>query len=133
MKKIVIASHSYLAEGMKKTVEFILGERQNISVMTAYIEEDFEIEEEIEKLFTELSDGDELIVVVDILGGSVSNAFAQFLIKEKFYLVSGMNLPLLLELITHLDGDTTLAIQKGIEAGKSGVQLVNELFREEEL
>lgn len=133
MKRIVIASHSYLAEGMKKTVEFILGERQNISVMTAYIEEDFEIEEEIEKLFTELTDEDELIVVADILGGSVSNAFAQFLIKEKFYLISGMNLPLLLELITHLDGDMTLAIQKGVEAGKSGVQLVNELFREEEL
>lgn len=132
MRKILIATHSYLADGLKKTVEFIIGERPDISILTAYVEENFDIIKEIESVFSHLSEKDDLIVLVDILGGSVSNAFAHYHERENFYLISGVNLPLVLEVVASLEQDTGKVIEKGIASGKQGILFVNELFGEEE-
>ncbi len=106
MRKIVIATHSMMAKGLKDTLEFIIGPQKSLLAITAYIDSDYSINQEIEQLFSDLAPDDELIVTVDLLGGSVSNAFSEQIGKDNFYLISGVNLPLLLELCLSGEQDT---------------------------
>ena len=48
-------------------------------------------------------DGDEWIVLTDIYGGSVNNAFMNRLSDPSIRLIAGMSLPLVLEILVGLD------------------------------
>ena len=132
MRKIVIATHSMMAKGLKDTLEFIIGPQKSLLAITAYIDSDYSINQEIEQLFSDLAPDDELIVTVDVLGGSVSNAFSEQIGKDNFYLISGVNLPLLLELCLSGEQDTKKLIQKAMNSGNEGIVLVNELLEKTE-
>ena len=132
MRKIVIATHSMMAKGLKDTLEFIIGPQKSLLAITAYIDSDYSINQEIEQLFSDLASDDELIVTVDLLGGSVSNAFSEQIDKDNFYLISGVNLPLLLELCLSGEQDTKKLIQKAMNSGNEGIVLVNELLEKTE-
>ncbi|MFS0955930.1 PTS sugar transporter subunit IIA [Enterococcus durans] len=132
MRKIVIATHSMMAKGLKDTLEFIIGPQKSLLAITAYIDSDYSINQEIEQLFSDLAPDDELIVTVDLLGGSVSNAFSEQIDKDNFYLISGVNLPLLLELCLSGEQDTKKLIQKAMNSGNEGIVLVNELLEKTE-
>ena len=41
MRRIILASHGMLAEGMKDSVTFIVGHSNNIYTISAYTKEDF--------------------------------------------------------------------------------------------
>ena len=132
MRKIVIATHSMMAKGLKDTLEFIIGPQKSLLAITAYIDSDYSINQEIEQLFSDLAPDDELIVTVDLLGGRVSNAFSEQIGKDNFYLISGVNLPLLLELCLSGEQDTKKLIQKAMNSGNEGIVLVNELLEKTE-
>jgi fructoselysine and glucoselysine-specific PTS system IIA component len=132
MRKIVIATHSMMAKGLKDTLEFIIGPQKSLLAITAYIDSDYSINQEIEQLFSDLAPDDELIVTVDLLGGSVSNAFSEQIGKDNFHLISGVNLPLLLELCLSGEQDTKKLIQKAMNSGNEGIVLVNELLEKTE-
>jgi fructoselysine and glucoselysine-specific PTS system IIA component len=132
MRKIVIATHSMMAKGLKDTLEFIIGPQKSLLAITAYIDSDYSINQEIEQLFSDLAPDDELIVTVDLLGGSVSNALSEQIGKDNFYLISGVNLPLLLELCLSGEQDTKKLIQKAMNSGNEGIVLVNELLEKTE-
>ena len=132
MRKIVIATHSMMAKGLKDTLEFIIGPQKSLLAITAYIDSDYSINQEIEQLFSDLAPDDELIVTVDLLGGSVSNAFSEQIGKDNIYLISGVNLPLLLELCLSGEQDTKKLIQKAMNSGNEGIVLVNELLEKTE-
>ena len=132
MRKIVIATHSMMAKGLKDTLEFIIGPQKSLLAITAYIDSDYSINQEIEQLFSDLAPDDELIVTVDLLGGSVSNAFSEQIGKDNFYLISGVNLPLLLELCLSGEQGTKKLIQKAMNSGNEGIVLVNELLEKTE-
>ncbi|MCE3173105.1 PTS fructose transporter subunit IIA [Enterococcus faecium] len=121
-----------MAKGLKDTLEFIIGPQKSLLAITAYIDSDYSINQEIEQLFSDLAPDDELIVTVDLLGGSVSNAFSEQIGKDNFYLISGVNLPLLLELCLSGEQDTKKLIQKAMNSGNEGIVLVNELLEKTE-
>ena len=39
MNKILLASHGPLANGMKKTAEFLMGQNENVETLCAYVDE----------------------------------------------------------------------------------------------
>ena len=39
MNKILLASHGSLANGMKKTAEFLMGQNENVETLCAYVDE----------------------------------------------------------------------------------------------
>ena len=44
MRRLLIATHGRFAEGIKETLNFILGQTQAVDVICAYVEPDFDIE-----------------------------------------------------------------------------------------
>ena len=72
----------------------------------------------------------ELIVITDIFGGSVNNEFLTYLKRKNFYLVAGLNLPLLIELVSGLNTSepTEEWVRKTLHASKKNIQFCNDLL-----
>ncbi|MDO5409671.1 MAG: PTS system fructose subfamily transporter subunit IIA [Lachnospiraceae bacterium] len=108
MRKYLFASHAYMAEGTKSSLELILGKQESVDILCAYVKEPYDIKEEIHRKLSELDPEDEMIVVTDLFGGSVNNEFMTVAAEnENVYLVSGMNLALCMNLVVRKDDDCT--------------------------
>lgn len=103
MRHIVLASHGNLAACMKETVELIVGPQPAVTAVCAYVDNNAGAAEPLAALVAGMPAGDELIIVTDVLGGSVNNDAAQFTSVPGVYVVTGMNLGLVLALVAGAD------------------------------
>lgn len=119
MRKLLVATHERFASGIMETFKLIMGENENISALSAYVEPGFDMHKEAEKKIHELDEGDELIIVADIMGGSIANTFSSYIQSEKIHIITGLNLPLLIGLAQDLDSDvsTDELIENAIQMG----------------
>ena len=126
MQRLVLASHGYLAEGMKNSAQIIVGKAAKIYTICAYGKEGITLESQINELFDSFPEDDEMIVVTDIFGGSVNNEFMQRLQNRRFWLVSGMNLPLVIQLAMAEDGGCiSESIKEALETGREMICFCN--------
>ena len=126
MQRLVLASHGYLAEGMNNSAQIIVGKSANIYTICAYVKEGITLESQINELFDSFPEDDEMIVVTDIFGGSVNNEFMQRLQNRRFWLVSGMNLPLVIQLAMAEDGGCiSESIKEALETGREMICFCN--------
>lgn len=129
--KMILASHGKLAEGMKDTLEMIVGKNENIYAFAAYSDgSETKFLEDIQALINENQD-EQIVIATDVLGGSVNNEMLQLLNRyPQVYLISGMNLPVIITLATAVCPLTTEMIEEAISMGKEGVVFVNQLMKE---
>lgn len=98
--QIILASHSQMAKGLKQTVELIMGKQSNLHAIAAYDDEQESLKKQIADQITSNSN-EKYLFLTDIIGGSVNTTIAQMIDdKEKMFLVTGMNLPLVLTVLT---------------------------------
>ncbi len=91
MRKIVVASHSLLAQGFKDTLEFLTGKSDAVNAVCAYVNDNGEgLDAAVEAA---LSGTDEVVVLTDALGGSVNQRFSRFA-SDRIHVIAGVNLPL---------------------------------------
>ena len=97
-----------------------------IYTICAYVKEGITLESQINELFDSFPEDDEMIVVTDIFGGSVNNEFMQRLQNRRFWLVSGMNLPLVIQLAMAEDGGCiSESIKEALETGREMICFCN--------
>ena len=111
MTKFLIASHGKLAEGLYDTFVMVMGKNENLSFFGAYTKAEEDMEESVRKYVDGIKEGDELIVLTDVFGGSVNNEFMKYIGRKNFYLVSVLSLPLLIEMVTDSEPDIAKRIQ----------------------
>ena len=98
--QIILASHSQMAKGLKQTVELIMGKQSNLHAIAAYDDEQESLKKQIVDQITSNSN-EKYLFLTDIIGGSVNTTIAQMIEdKENMFLVTGMNLPLVLTVLT---------------------------------
>ncbi len=132
MRKVLVATHASFAEGIKETLDFIVGKQDKVETMCAYLTSDFNIDKEIDDIIKSMDKHDELIVLVDLMGGSVSNAFSQR-INNQVHVISGVNFPMLLDIVLNQDNNIENVIQRGIESAPKGIVYINQVLKDEEL
>ena len=114
--KIIIASHGRFAEGIMDSLKMIAGEQDHVEPLCAYIDRSVDYSAHIRQLVADHDyEKQALLVITDLLGGSVNNEFMRFTEDYPFYLVSGLNLSLLLELALYPDELKSDTIQKIVE------------------
>ena len=95
MRKIVVASHSLLAQGFKDTLEFLTGKGDAVNAVCAYVNDNGEgLDAAVEAA---LSGTDEVVVLTDAYGGSVNQRFSRFA-SDRIHVIAGVNLPLAMTL-----------------------------------
>lgn len=129
-KKLLIATHSVFADGIKNAMELVTGEQNSVSTLCAYTNDMTEVETPIKEIIDALCDDEELIVTTDIFGGSVNNEFMKYLPKSNIYLIAGVNLPLLFELIMNLESENTVQmIETAVKNARKQLQYCNPLIQ----
>lgn len=120
MRKVLVATHGRFAEGIRETMQFIMGDEGTVDVLNAYTSQEFDMHKEAERLVNNLGAGDELIVAADLFGGSVANAFVQYMPTGKVHVVTGVNLPMLIELAASAGGELSAEdlIETAIQTAK---------------
>jgi len=128
-RKFLIATHGRLAGGVKSSLDVITGAMDSIFLIEAYVDENRSLEDDIKAVLEHVSDNDELIVFSDIMGGSVTNQILQYALQANVHVVSGFNLPLVIEIILS-DTDTPAeeVIAEAIENAKQQMVYVNKLL-----
>lgn len=124
MNKILLASHGYLAQGMKSSLEILMGANDRIECLCAYVDDDTRDVAALIDAWMESKDpADTWFVVTDIFGGSINNEFIQRQAAGSFTLIAGMNLPLLVEMVTQLDTLDEGKAKAAVEGSRSFIQL----------
>lgn len=99
MRRFIFASHHKLAYGLKDTVDFLTGATKIIYDINAYLDDEIkDIDTVVAELFASFDDEDEVVVLVDMMGGSVYQKFYPYM-SEKVHVICGMNLPMALSLV----------------------------------
>ncbi|MDO4378129.1 MAG: PTS sugar transporter subunit IIA [Erysipelotrichia bacterium] len=124
--KYIIASHGKMAWGMKKTIEMLIGEREDLFALTAYVEsQDFLVE--VKTLLKKFAKDELIYIFTDILGGSVSQTIAMILSEYNIQLISGVNLPLVLQIILRDESLSDEEIDKLVEQARQQIIHVNKI------
>ena len=97
-RKVLIVTHSDLADGFKASIDFFIPERYEVKTICAFTKEN-NVQEELEKYFSELNDDDEVIAFSDVVFGSVNQWLGVYKNRPHYHLFSGTNLPLILTVL----------------------------------
>lgn len=128
-KRLLIATHSTFAEGIKNAMELVTGQQDSVSTLCAYTGDMSEVETPVREIVDGLAPDEELIIATDIFGGSVNNEFMKYLSQKNIHLISGVNLPLLFELVSSLDvKDTKKAVEAAVDNSKEQIRYCNLLL-----
>ena len=124
---IVIATHGGMAKGLTDAVEILYGKKENFSYLEGYVHsENFE-EEFIEHL-SKIED-ETIIVLTDLLGGSVNQIAARVMHQKQIEVIAGINLALVLRVLGIDDNkDVPAQIRECVKLSQEQVIFVNEIF-----
>ena len=130
MLKILLVSHGRFAEGIKDAAEIIMGKQENLDFINAYIS-DVPFEDQLSEYMATIDTrNDKLIVVADIFGGSVNQKTMLKVDLDQVILVTGLCLPLLLELLMLSEANATEeSVRKILELSKEGLLLVRDKIK----
>lgn len=129
MIHVLLASHSDFADSLKRTGEMICGQELMKDMESVAIREG---EEGITQLknkclaYLEKYEKDEFLILTDIVGASPFNICSSVFYHTKYYIVTGMNLPMLLESAIKKDSLPLLKLANAVkEAGLQGIEVIN--------
>lgn len=96
---LVLVTHGRLAEELRSAMEHVVGPQSAVATVCIYPEDRMEARrEDIRASITAVDQGDGVVVLTDILGGTPSNLAFQLCDHRRVEVIAGVNLPLLVKL-----------------------------------
>ena len=130
MVGILIVSHGRLSEALIASVQFLVGNFQKIKGVSIWPKDkEKEVKDRIQQKMAEVDDGDGVVILTDVLGGTPTNVSLSFLKDEKVEVVTGVNIPMLLTLSSYRKGRSLREIGKLVKkSGRRGIILAKEVL-----
>lgn len=129
---IVVVTHGQLANELVSAAEMIVGEIPNVTAVSiGWHDRPDEAEREIQDAIERVELGQGTIMLTDMFGGTPSNLSLTFLEKDRVEVVTGVNLPMLIKLVSLRDQGNTdlLEIARQICAqGKESIYQASDLL-----
>jgi len=129
MVGMLIVTHGRLGEGLLDAMQMIAGPQEKVDFVSLKEGDSIdELKERILNTVKMLDDGSGVLVFVDMFGASPSNA-AAYLLNENVEVITGVNLPMLLEILSFretssLEELSANAMAAGVESIKNLTQLL---------
>ncbi len=138
MVRFLIAAHGYLADGLKSTLEIIVGKEaaERVSTINAFVDEQSgDVKGNIERFMQTVPSTDSLIIFSDIMYGSVTQCLMPYADDERIFLITGVNFPLLCEVVSEYSFSDESKISKDglqnfVENAKKELIFVNNFMEE---
>jgi PTS system mannose-specific IIA component len=129
MVGILIVSHGRLADALISSVQSHVGSLEKIRGVSIWSKDREEVKDRIQKKMTEVDDGDGVVILTDILGGTPTNLSLSFLENKKVEVVTGVNMPMLLTLASYRKGKSLREIGSLVKkSGRRSIILAKEVF-----
>ncbi len=124
---IVVVTHGQIASELVKAACTIVGDVPGIAAVSIGWTDDMAAAREvIERTLGELGGGDALILT-DMFGGTPTNVSLPFL-SPKVEIVTGVNLPMLIKVVTLREGDLLEVARAARDQGKGAIYVASEIL-----
>nr|WP_197082504.1 PTS mannose/fructose/sorbose transporter subunit IIAB [Enterococcus lactis] len=122
-------SHGSMAEGVKASLEMIVGKQDHVHVVALTPDGDNrQFEEELLKKMKALNGSS--LIIADLLGGTPCNvALSNYLESENVEIIAGMSLPLVIEATLN----STATVKELIQAATTGIVDVKQKMKQTEI
>ncbi len=129
MQNIILISHGSMAEGVKASLEMIVGKQDHVHVVALTPDRDNrQFEEELLKKMKALNGSS--LIIADLLGGTPCNvALSNYLESENVEIIAGMSLPLVIEATLN----STATVKELIQAATTGIVDVKQKMKQTEI
>ena len=96
---ILIVTHGELATELLRTAQEIVGKLPRVEAVSIHAAEHIEkARKKIEALLQRVNDGNGVLILTDLFGGTPSNLVLSYLEAGRVEVVTGVNLPMLMKL-----------------------------------
>jgi PTS system mannose-specific IIA component len=96
---LVLVTHGRLAEELRAAMEHVVGAQEAVATVSIFPEDRMDSRrEDIRASVAAVDQGDGVVILTDILGGTPSNLAFQLCDHRKVEVIAGVNLPLLVKL-----------------------------------
>ncbi len=131
---IVLVTHGQLAEEFLSAMVHIVGEQKNIAAICIQPEDDMEQRrDDILKAVKKVEDGDGVILLTDMFGGTPSNLAISVMGEGEVEVIAGVNLPMLIQLARSRQTQALeSAVNDAQDAGKKYISVASNLFADRE-
>jgi PTS system mannose-specific IIA component/PTS system mannose-specific IIB component len=128
---IVFVGHGGFPAGVRDAVEMILGGQEHVATVSLPPDGSTELVAEQVSAVVDRLGGDGALVLADLMGGSPANAVGLLALRDpRLQLVSGLNLPMALEVLTSVAETAAELAAVAVSAGGDGVVDVAARLRE---
>jgi mannose PTS system EIIA component len=131
MVGVVLVTHPHLGEEFVRSAEMICGKM--VRVLPVSIDTRKEVEElrrGIAEAVKKVDDGDGVLILTDMFGGTPSNMSLAFLQEGKVEVLSGLNLPMMIKLSNCREGRSLNELAKLVkDAGQKNINLASEILQ----
>ncbi len=129
MPGVVVVTHGRLAEELVLAAAFIMGGLEGVVGVGIDPNEPLEeLKERILQAIRKVNDGEGVLVLTDMFGGTPSNICLAFLEEGRVEVVSGVNLPMIIKAAQSLKRPLPELAKVVAEAGKQSISTASELL-----
>jgi mannose PTS system EIIA component len=128
---IVVVAHFNLAKQMVAATELIVGEQKQFESVDIFPDEDVDkIKKRLTDAVSIAETGDGVLIMTDMFGGTPSNISLSLLNEGKVEVVAGVNLPMLIKLITYREGRPLDELASFItQYGQNNIYLATDILK----
>ena len=127
---IIIITHGNFGAELKKSAELVLGPLKDVYCLSLNEGTDpMELSEELAEILEKAPDN--TIILTDLFGGTPSNISAIYATKKNYTVISGVNLPILVEAeMSRTESGNEDMTERLISAGTSGIVNIRKIMEE---
>jgi mannose PTS system EIIA component len=120
---ILLITHGTLGESLIHCASHVLNKRPpRLKQLSITAQDDpFNLLPQARTLVKELDDGDGVLILTDMYGGSPANIGAKLIVPGRVEGVAGVNLPMLIRVLTYRDKALQTIVTKAVSGGCDGV------------
>ena len=120
---VIVAGHGGFAREIISILQNIMGEQKHVQAVSVGVGEGEHFLRDRLEAALETMEVDEVLILSDIFGGSISNTCLYFAKSRKHVaVVTGVNLPMLLKVITYREsGDLSELVSLACKGGREGI------------
>ncbi len=129
MVGIIIVTHLDYGEKLLQTAEAIVGKQEKCIAVSVDVSKSMEeILGDIQLAVKDLDEGEGVLILTDMFGGTPSNLSFSLLNSYNLEVVTGANLPMLLKILTNRNYSLQELASMAKSAGKQGIRVAGEVL-----
>lgn len=131
MVGVLLVTHPHLGDEFIRSAEMICGKFPSLASISIDTQKAVdEIRREIASAIKKLDDGDGVLILTDMFGGTPSNMSLAFLKEGQVEVLTGLNLPMLIKIASCREGRKLGELARLVkDAGQKNINLASEILQ----